>query len=84
MPEVDWTPWAPGIRLYDQADWVWMNKEGTTGIRLEGAKYVTFPIEIKRLYGTVQYTVPKWTLRRKFRAQIAHWLWELYNKFEEN
>lgn len=83
MPEVDWTPNPPGIQLYSEEDWSWMNEEDM-GLRKEGAKYVTFPLHIKRIYGTVQYTPPKRTFRQKMHDKVLAVAWRIINHYEES
>ena len=80
MPEVDWTPNAPGIKLYNSEDWSWMNEEGTTGIRREGAKYITFPIHVSR---PLTYpTPPKRTFRQKMHDKVLSVAWRVVNHYE--
>jgi hypothetical protein len=76
MPEVDWTPDEFSIRMYQESDWSFIG-QGGLGVRADGAKYVTYPLHIKRIYGTVRYTPPKRTFRQRIRAVLARLAWKI-------
>jgi hypothetical protein len=72
MPEVDWTPYAPGIRLYDPEDWNFMPLN-------TGAKYLTFPIHVTR-----RAPQPvKYALRQRLRLKLRDIAWRIIDWDED-